>query len=135
MSIKLVKEDHVTDIRGNKDTNQLFFKYEVENCNKDKAIVWFTQSADSGNIYSAYVRLPEILNKFFDAYVDVPIDGPYYPKGVEVSVKPISIDALKELLSYKDLVDRLYSLSSEIMKVFSSGKIYDNFYDKHNTVN
>lgn len=135
MSIKLVKEDYVTDISGNKDTSRLFFKYDVSNRTDDTAEVWFSQSAESGNIYAAYVRLPEILNKFFEAYVNVPIDGPYYPNNIEISIKPISINDLKLLLSYKDLVDRIYDLSNEIMKVFSSGKIYHNFYDKHDTAN
>ena len=116
--------DNVIKLQLKKDrdpsdrTSHIFYKYEVGNGLGDWAIVWFSQSPDSGNIYSAHVNLSDSLNRRFELYVDVPMDGPYYPKDITVCIKPIKID-YTALSEYADFVNRLNLIAVNIRKLFS----------------
>lgn len=116
--------DNVIKLQLKKDrdpsdrTSHIFYRYEVGNGLGDWATVWFSQSPDNGNIYSAYVNLPDPLNHRFELYVDVPADGPYYPKDITAHIKPRSID-YTALNRYADFVNRLNLIAVNIRKLFS----------------
>lgn len=131
MSIRLELCKPITDIFGNENANEIFYRYVVTEKDSDThtTTVWFTQKQDFGYIYSVNVKLSDYLNKFFDIYFDIPLDGPYYPTSNNLIVKT-KCETVKyeSLLSYSNMCDTVRNLCIEIMKIFKDTehyKLYD----------
>lgn len=132
MSVKLELCKPTTDIHGAANFDEIFYRYLVieESAGTHTATVWFTQKQDSGCIYIVNVRLDDILNKFFEIYIDIPLDGPYYPKpnNLKVNTKCETI-RYESLLNYSNMCDTVRNLCIEIMKIFKDTehhKLYNN---------
>lgn len=131
MSIQLELCKPTTDTHGAANFDEIFYRYLVieEGTSTNTATVWFTQRQDFGHIYSVNVRLSDYLNKFFDIYFEIPLDGPYYPMSNNLIVKT-KCETVKyeSLLSYSNMCDTIRNLCIEIMKIFKDTehyKLYD----------
>lgn len=131
MSIQLELCKPTTDMSGTANFDEIFYRYLVieESAGTHTATVWFTQKQDFGHIYSVNVRLSDDLNKFFEIYFNIPLDGPYYPtsNNLKVNVKYETIN-YASLLSYSNMCDTVRNLCIEIMKIFKDTehyKLYD----------
>lgn len=133
MSVKLELCKPTTDVHDNADFNKIFYRYAViEESTDHTATVWFIQEQDSGCIYTVNARLDDNLNKFFEIYIDIPLDGPYYPKPMNLKVNT-KCETLKyeSLLNYSNMCDTVRNLCIEIMKIFKDTEHHKLYNDKN----
>ena len=72
--------------------NETFYRYHIMTDNNILLMkVWFTQHRN-GNIYMVYCNLDYDMFKEFNLYFEVPLDGPYKPRGWYFNIRPTSID-------------------------------------------
>ena len=102
------------DIFGCEETNKLFYRYDI-----DDTIVYFTQCRRTGDIYSVSIDLSKQIREICDVFIDIPMDGPYYPKKIEVKMKSnqLNLDAIE---AYITRIKYIKVLCDSIMKIFDN---------------
>lgn len=128
---ELIKKQPMTDIHTNLQPNDMFYKYAYMN-----NFVWFSQRADSGNIYSVTVQLDPEIAKYFKCWTNTS-EPDYYPNDGSVKFEIISNELLKDdsfekLVCYIQFVKELRESIVEIFNL-PEHKLLWEFYNKRET--
>lgn len=120
--------EFVTDSKGNKLTNELFFRYHIVN-DQDEVLakVWFAQMMDTGNVYSVSILLSKELDENFSVYIESDSDD-YYPQRFQLC--PYSARLYTHNFTrYKENLETAFEIGNEVMNLFNSGIHYEKYME------
>lgn len=118
----------VRNDRGESNPNEMFYRYNIYDDNDaEMATVAFTQYEDSGDIYSARVRLSaSSLKHEATIFLQEDCTG-CYPVSYYVSLSSTRL-LPHEIESYKKLLDVVYEVAQCAMSVFESEYHHSKYY-------
>lgn len=118
MDIKLETKQFVEEWTGKTNTNEIFYRYNI-----DGNLVWFSQHQDSGNIYSTSIRLNDSSSKYFNVWVKCDDNKTFYPNGIELEMKHshLRTEDIGRVVADIHYIDRL---CDAIMSIFKMDEHY-----------
>ena len=128
---QLVTKQPIRDIHSKLQPNEMFYKYSYMN-----NFVWFTQHADSGNIYSVTVQLDPDLAKYFKCWTNT-LEPDYYPNNESVRFEIMSNDLLKsdsfeQLVCYVEFAKELRESIVEIFNLPEHKLLWEFYHKREN---